>query len=241
MAKAECVPDTRSSKVETPKKPKKAHTTQSGSGFFVNGDGWIVTNHHVVKGCDKILYEFQRRTYSGVVKHFNSKFDLAAIKTSLRSPHYASFYDSLEVKSGTKIVVVGYPLRGLLASEPHVSVGTVTAGKGILNNPFHFQISAPIQAGNSGGPVLDLNGNVIGVTLATIDTIAVAEAIGSIPQNVNFAVHGEVLSRFLSSINVTHARKGEIWSAASAFFDTEEDVADEAKRFTVTIECRPVR
>ena len=84
--------------------------------------------------------------------------------------------------------MVGYPLRGALASGANVTVGNVSALAGPGDDRRLIQITAPVQPGNSGGPVLDSAGNAVGVAVAKLDAAAMARATGDIPQNVNFAV-----------------------------------------------------
>ena len=220
MSTDTCVPDTR-----------------SGSGFFINNDGYIVTNAHVGEGCRYLKAHFDAKTYSAIMVERNKSKDLAIVKISHKNLNHATFYPNLTIKSGAKIVAVGYPLRGLLATEPHVFLGAITATKGLFDNPNHFQVSTPIQPGNSGGPVLDLSGNVIGVIVATIDTIEVAQMIGSIPQNVNFAISANTLINYLDSINIDYTEKGSTLSIAHSLVNSEEDVAKDAKRYTVALEC----
>ncbi len=125
----------------------------------------------------------------------------------------------------------GYPLYGALASQGNLTVGVISALAGLGDDSRVMQISAPVQPGNSGGPLLDMSGNVVGVVTAKIDAIRVAELIGDIPQNVNFAIKASVVLAFLDSHDVNYRTEtsDRILSAA--------DVADRAKRFTVLVEC----
>ena len=91
----------------------------------------------------------------------------------------------------------GFPLAGMLASGPTLTTGDVSALAGLADNRMHFQISAPVQPGNSGGPLLDLAGNVVGIITSKLNAQRVAQRIGDIPQNVNFAVKGEEVLGFL--------------------------------------------
>ena len=113
--------------------------------------------------------------------------DLALIEgpTSSKS---ATFSQGRGVRPGDDIVVIGFPLHGLLTSDPSVTTGNVSALAGPGDDRRFLQITAPVQQGNSGGPLLDLAGNVVGVVVAKLDAIKVANLIGDIPQNVNFAV-----------------------------------------------------
>ena len=125
----------------------------------------------------------------------------------------------------------GFPLFGALASQGNLTVGFVSALAGLGDDSRVMQISAPVQPGNSGGPLLDMSGNVVGVVTAKIDAIKVAELIGDIPQNVNFAIKASVVRTFLDSHGINYGTEPSDRALSSA------DVADRAKRFTVLVEC----
>jgi S1-C subfamily serine protease len=113
---------------------------------------------------------------------------LALLKANFQPSKIAYFRAKGSVRSGNDIIALGFPLHGLLGSQLKVSTGIVSATVGLLDDISQLQISAPIQPGNSGGPLLDEYGNVAGVVVAKLRALAVAKATGDIPQNVNFAV-----------------------------------------------------
>ncbi len=97
----------------------------------------------------------------------------------------------------------GFPLSGLLSSGPTLTTGDVSALAGLRDNPTNIQISAPVQPGNSGGPLLDSQANVIGVVVSKLNAARIAEMTGGdIPQNVNFAVKGTEALAFLRANGV---------------------------------------
>lgn len=102
------------------------------------------------------------------------------------------------------MIVVGFPLRGLLASEANITTGTVSALAGIGNDTRFLQITAPVQPGNSGGPVLDHAGQIVGVVVGKLDALRLAKATGDIPQNINFAINGTVAKAFLDANGVEY-------------------------------------
>jgi S1-C subfamily serine protease len=95
------------------------------------------------------------------------------------------------------VVTYGFPLAGLLSSGPTLTTGEVSALAGLRNNEQQYQISAPVQPGNSGGPLLDMSGNVVGVIVSKLNAQRIAQQTGDIPQNVNFAVKGSEALDFL--------------------------------------------
>ncbi|MBX9698522.1 MAG: serine protease, partial [Acetobacteraceae bacterium] len=107
------------------------------------------------------------------------------------------FRQGPQVRRGEPVVTYGFPLAGLLSAGPTLTTGDVSALSGLRDNQAHYQISAPVQPGNSGGPLLDLAGNVLGVVTSKLNAQRIAQSTGDIPQNVNFAVKGTEALDFL--------------------------------------------
>jgi S1-C subfamily serine protease len=122
-------------------------------------------------------------------------------------------------------------LSGLLSSDPIVTTGIISALSGLRNDRRTIQITAPVQPGNSGGPLLGENGGVVGVVVGKLDAVKVAEAIGDIPQNVNFAVSLGTLQSFLNANSIPYALDD------SKGTKTPADITAEATRYTVLLEC----
>jgi serine protease Do len=108
----------------------------------------------------------------------------------------------------------------------------VWAVVGLRQNSGQMQISAPVQPGNSGGPVLDATGNVVGVVVSKLNTLGVASVTGDIAQNVNFAIKASVAKNFLDANNVPTI------STISSQPVSNPDLADRAKAFTAFVTCR---
>ena len=131
---------------------------------------------------------------------------------------------------GEEVTVAGFPLQGLL-SGLSITNGNVSRLSGLAGDTRLLQVSAPVQPGNSGGPLLDASANVIGMVVSKLDALRVAKATGDIPQNVNFALNANVLRGFLDANDVAYA------DGASLRPLSPTEVADRAARFTVLIEC----
>jgi uncharacterized protein len=118
-----------------------------------------------------------------------------------------------------------------MANQMNVTTGTVSALAGLQDNAAQLQITAPIQPGNSGGPLLDRSGHVVGVVVSKLDALAIASQSGTIPENINFAVKGEVARTYLDSRGVDYL------TAASGAAQATADIAEAAKAYTVFITC----
>ncbi len=127
--------------------------------------------------------------------------------------------------------MVGFPLHGLLASEANVTTGTLSALAGLRNDTRFLQITAPVQPGNSGGPLLDQSGQIVGVVVSKLNAVMFAKATGDIPQNINFAINGAVAKSFLDSQGV------EYETGPSSRKVEPAEIGAAAKKFTLLVEC----
>ena len=204
----------------------------TGSGFRVSAGGHILTNAHVVRGCAEVRVPpaTHARSRRVTVAARDDRADLALLEGPA-SPSFAAFRQGRGIRPAASVVVAGFPLRGVLAAGVNVSTGTVAALAGLRNDRRLIQITAPVQPGNSGGPVLDLAGNVVGVVVSKLNALRVARATGDIPQNVNFAVSAGTARAFLDAEGVAYA------TAPSDKARPPEDVAAAARKFTVLVEC----
>ncbi len=135
------------------------------------------------------------------------------------------------MRLGDPVVVYGFPLVGVLTPTGNLTTGGVSALAGLGNDSRMMQISAPVQPGNSGGPLLDSGGNVVGVINMKLNALRTAAATGDVPQNVNFAIKASVVRNFLDANSVDYQ------NAPAARELKPADVADRAKKFTLLIEC----
>jgi S1-C subfamily serine protease len=129
------------------------------------------------------------------------------------------------------VVAYGFPLSGVLSSTGNATTGSISALAGLRNDARHLQISAPVQHGNSGGPLVDMSGNVVGVIFSKLDALRVARAIKDIPQNINFAIKASVAANFLDASGIKYA-------AAQAGKELSvPDVVERAMAFAVHVQC----
>lgn len=215
-----------------PAQPKPKFST--ASGIIVNTAGDVLTNYHVVKNCKAVLIKGRNSApVSARVDAVDPKNDLAILKVDptlgLGTP--AVFRrQSRPAKLGESIGVIGYPLTGILSAEPKATFGQINSVAGVNNDYTLLQISAPIQPGNSGGPVLDGAGSVIGVVVSQA-SMALAALTGSVPQNVNFAIRGEFAQIFLTAHGVKFDTSG-----SQRKLETDE-IAGVGQKSTVFILC----
>jgi len=189
---------------EAPVKEEAKPTQHSfGTGFFVSSDGEILTNNHVVAGCRNLTIKGGEPVQ---VISRNPASDLALVKAEIKPDQIAVFRSGNSPKVGDTVVTFGFPLPGVLSSEGNVSTGILSATTGLQNDIRFVQISAPVQPGNSGGPVFDTSGHVVGVVVAKLDALRVAQFTGDVPQNVNFAVHWSEVRALLDEQGVRYKK-----------------------------------
>jgi S1-C subfamily serine protease len=179
---------------ETPEKDKGP---VAGTGFVVSAAGHVLTNNHVVAGKKKITTVIDGVTRELALLRFDAVNDLALLRLNGALPQSAVFRDDTLIRPGDPMVALGYPLAGLLANEPNVTTGIVSALSGPENDSRLLQFTAPVQQGNSGGPILDECGDIVGMVVGKLDAVAMAKATGDIPQNVNFAIDRNMVVHFL--------------------------------------------
>jgi S1-C subfamily serine protease/predicted ATPase with chaperone activity len=181
---------------ETPLGTKRLST---GTGFFVGADGYVVTNAHVVAGCDdpKVASGLAEPVLAKVLAR-DAQNDLALLRVDFATGHVAALRTG--VQEGEEIAAFGYPLQGRLSTGGNFTVGNVSALAGFQNDSRHIQMTAPIQPGNSGGPVVDRAGNVVGVVVSAIGMHEKGAA-----QNVNFAINVNVLTAFLNAHGIPYS------------------------------------
>lgn len=206
----------------------------NGTGFFVSKSGHILTNAHVVKDCRSIEVSQPglSRSVPAVVLARDRLNDLALllapdVKVDVLPPLRR------QIRVGEDVAAFGYPLMGLVASSGNFTRGNITALAGLGDDTTHVQMAVPIQPGNSGGPVLDHHGNVVGVVVSKLNAMSMVKEAGIIPEQINFAIKGSTAASFLEAHGQSLPEPAKDVAAMSS-----PDLADHAKRFTVLVTCR---
>jgi S1-C subfamily serine protease len=210
-----------------------AIVTGTGTAFLVAPD-LLVTNRHVIQSCAAVDVYTSEGKRPAQVQATDAAVDLALLRVPglrgtpvrLRTPR--------TIRLGETVFVFGFPLSGSLTSGGNFTSGLVSGLRGLHDAPGDIQITAPVQPGNSGGPLLDAAGQVIGVVKAKLDAMKAAKAIGDIPQNVNFAISAPTLVDFLVRQRVGFGN-GSV-NPTTAPIDTAQ-VAELAQGFTFRVEC----
>jgi S1-C subfamily serine protease len=215
----------------SPAKPSKLANV-SGTGFVVSSNGHILTNNHVIADCVEDIrgnLTGQPASKLRVVSRDETN-DLALLQAAGTFKSIAHLRGSA-VRSGDAVIAIGYPYHGLLTSDFTVTTGIVSSLSGLLNDTRFLQISAPVQPGNSGGPLLDASGNVVGVVSEKLNAVKFAKATGDIPENVNFAIKTGAVRDFLDNSVIAYQT-----SDAGAELKTTQ-VASDARAYTMLITC----
>jgi TPR repeat protein/S1-C subfamily serine protease len=230
---------------------EKTHQASTGSGFFVSKMGHVITNAHVVKGCNRVtIGDNANKQVPAKVVHTDRRDDLALLKLStlaITSAESKSLIQKLnivavplasrgllrseDVMRGEKVLVAGFPFGDFISNTMKVTTGIVSATIGAGDDSGQFQLDAAIQPGNSGGPIYDYEGNIVGVVVSQLNKLRMAEAIGTIPENQNFGIKASTVRRFLES-NGLPSKKAERTKDKSS-----EEVAQIAENQTLMVMC----
>jgi S1-C subfamily serine protease len=204
----------------------------SGTGFLVSATGHVLTNYHVVNECTRQTFQLRGEVLvEAELLATNEATDLALLKTTMTVAEPAQFRGGTGVRLGDEVVVYGFPLLGDLSSQGNLTNGIISALSGLDDDLSRMQMTAQIQPGNSGGPVMDRTGQIVGVVVETANDEYFRRERGAVAQNVNFAIRDSLARSFLDTNNVRYsvADTGPQLPIA--------DIAERAQKFTGTILC----
>ena len=199
----------------------------SGSGYLVDNNGHVVTNEHVINGCSIIT---TGKNNTAELLRADATNDIAIIKSSDSEKYKAMSFSNKDPALGQRIFVSGFPLNQILENLNFTS-GTVSSEVGLMQNINQFQFTAPIQPGNSGGPILNENGGVIGMSVATVSNKKFEEMLDTLVQNMNFGIRQSSIQSLLDQEGIKYEKANPNW------FKNEESVAEVAKSGTMLIKC----
>ena len=208
----------------TPTRPSNT-VVASGTGFIISRDGYIATNNHVIAGNNRITVDMMKNDkvvqYNAEVIVTDAANDVAIIK--IEDETFTPF-DKLpytiesNINIGADVYTIGFPLNDVMGSSYKVTNGIISAKTGIDDDIRKYQITVPIQPGNSGGPLINKNGNVVGITSSALNE----KAIGTKVENVNYAVKSLYL---LNAINMVPQMEDLPSKSSIADKNMEEQIA----------------
>jgi len=202
-----------------------------GSGFIITEDGYVVTCQHVISGSKRLRVKTSEGIADAKLIAQDAKNDLALLKIE-GSYVPVSFATAPSAKLGQTIFTLGFPMPDLQGFEPKVTKGVVSSLAGISDDVRHYQIDASIQPGNSGGPLADEAGNIVGLLDLTLNPGRVIQETGGLPQNVNYALRKSYLIAFLDARREVAGRLSVAKEAAKPSF---EDAVENLRKSVVLI------
>lgn len=193
--------------VYKPKEFRKEKGFSTGTGFFITENGYLITNHHVIEDAKSlsVLSTNPSKELPARLVVSDPANDFAILKVDVISAPIplASTFTS---QKGEEVLTLGYPLIALQGQEQKATFGRINALSGLRDDVRLIQVDVPIQPGNSGGPLLNDKGEVIGVVTATLNQIITLRAAGHLPQNVNYAVKIDYALPLLNSAGLALPR-----------------------------------
>ncbi len=176
-----------------------------GTGFVLPRSAYVVTNHHVVNGMAEIMVmsPSSQRSTKATVAVKDQTNDLAILKMedasvlAANAPNSLFSVGSSPLKIGQEVFTLGFPLGDIMGATARLSSGRIDSLLGLQDDPRVYQISNPLQPGNSGGPLFNANGELVGIVFSGLNAKLFYEAAGIIPQNVNFAIKATYLKNLL--------------------------------------------
>lgn len=172
----------------------------SGTGFFIDASGQLVTSYHVVKGAQRIIvYTNDGTAHDAQLVRFSRATDLAILSIDYRPSRYLTLAAANSSHPGDRVFTFGFPVLEMLGWEPKFTEGAISSLSGMGDEASYAQISVPVQPGNSGGPLVNEHGEVVGVIASGAKLNDFFEKAGTLPQNVNWAVRSEYIAPLIKS------------------------------------------
>jgi len=212
------------------KNPLPKNNRLSGSGVIISSAGMIITAAHVVKDSKNIDVYLSNGIRSGKVVELDLKNDLAILRITGSGYSAAPLLPSRDVKLGQSVFTIGFPNTDIQGSSPKLTKGEISSLSGMQDEPTQWQISVPVQSGNSGSPLFDEAGNVVGVVVSKLNALETAKTTGDLAQNVNYAVKNAylipMLEKFQDKLPAPRKR---------GMFKSFESVVEDSKKSVVLI------
>jgi len=217
----------------------------TGTGFLFSSSDYVITSYHVVHGAKSIKVRLVNgKRIDATVSLKDTNNDIAVLKLS-QSPtsrqNIIILGDSSSAKTGDRVFTYGFPLVDLLGdAEPRYSEGFINSLSGISNDPRLFHVSIPIQPGNSGGPVFNEQGELIGIATSSIDSDQTKKVFGSVPQNVNFVIKSSYIKSMLTNLPDSFVRDKGIIVVPTEELGFKERVKNDIVLIEAVPEFKPI-
>lgn len=206
---------------------------EMGTGFFITADGYVLTCYHVVMHSVRLTVRSSGESYEAELVKTDDVNDLALLKVKGKF-HPLPLASSRDVRLGEGVFTIGFPNTHLQGISPKLTDGTINSLTGELDCPRYFQINAAAQPGNSGGPLVNLNGNVVGVFARSLGLMRTTELTGgAIPQGVNYAIKSSYALAFLESVPGLADKLAEPRSKSKRSLEDLAPVAQDATVFII--------
>ena len=203
--------------------------SSQGTGFILSSEGDILTCAHVVGREPSATLWIGTNRYIGQVTAIDTNLDVALIRVEGSHPPFQALklVPGAEQRMGQEVFTMGFPAADVLGSKPRLNKGMISSTVGAHDDERYVQISTPVQPGNSGSPLLDDKGRIVGMVNATINPLRFLLVEGNVPQNVNFAIKSGHLRAFLAASTnlLPEATTNLVASAADPVGDVFEGVA----------------
>ena len=194
--------------VYRPRETRKEIGYSTGTGFLVTDTGHMVTNYHVIEDASNVYVVENGVEKLVTVLRVDADNDVALLKTEVTGQPVNTSQPNLFVAED--VMTLGYPLVQIQGQALKASFGRINSLSGLGDDPRFVQIDVPIQPGNSGGPLINTSGQLVGVVTATLNQLITLRESGALPQNVNYAVKAESLTELLTGLPVYTGRTNEM-------------------------------
>ena len=221
------IPDEEPAGTPTPEPTYRLIGT--GTGFLINKN-FVVTAEHVLQDCNAVSIRHGHKEIKAKTVARDTSNDLGLIRLQKPIGTPAKLRGGKRIRLGEMVANYGYPLFGQLSTSATITGGNINNLSGAGNDSTVLQFDAPTQPGNSGGPLLDSSGNVVGVAIQILSK-RYADATGHIAQNVNFTIKSTILEVFLKANKVSYEKADSIEELKLP------DIAEKAEAFTVLVGC----
>ena len=217
------------SEVEKNDNPDKTFKVASGTGFYASAKGHIITNHHVINGCQDIKVHTKGKVLETIKIADDARNDLAILKVS-QSPSHVFALSNESPFPLQEVIVAGFPFGDRVSSTLKFTKGIVSSLAGMGNDYSQIQIDAALQPGNSGGPIMDDYGNIIGVAVAKLSLKKILKDYGVVPENTNFGVKTSAIKNLMEGNQVP-------FKSPNTEMVSKQDLARFATDGTVFLTC----